>query len=215
VPPTAVIAGATGLVGSHCLRLLASSREYSRVIALVRRNSGLAGVNVEERVIDFDRLSTVEISRGADVFCALGTTIRTAGSREAFRRVDLDYPVTLADRAAALGARQFLVVSSISADAQSPNFYLRTKGEMERQLSELPFEALHIFRPSFLIGHRQEPRRGEKTGIAVARVIGFTLVGPLRKYRAIPAEEVASAMVRAALRNTRGIHIHHFEEMHE
>jgi uncharacterized protein YbjT (DUF2867 family) len=214
IPRTAVVAGATGLVGSHCIRLLAASPEYTRVIALVRRNASLRFPKVQERLVDFERLDGLQIDAGADVFCALGTTIRKAGSKAAFRRVDFDYPLALARRTAELGARRFLVVSSVSADPGSSNFYLKTKGEMERELASLPFEALHIFRPSFLIGERQESRPGEKAGIVLAGLIAFTLVGPLRKYRAVSAEVVAAAMVRCALSDTKGVHIHHFDEFH-
>lgn len=213
MPRTAVIAGATGLVGSHCLRYLTASPEYARVIALVRRKSAAGSGGAEERVVDFDHLDTETFEAGADVFCALGTTIRKAGSEAAFRRVDFEYPVALAKRAAALDARQFLVVSSVSANAASSNFYLKTKGEMERDLASLAFDAVHIFRPSFLIGDRPESRPGEKIGILLARALGFVMVGPLANYHAIPAQTVAAAMVRAALQNGRGVHVHHYAEM--
>jgi uncharacterized protein YbjT (DUF2867 family) len=206
---TAVIAGATGLVGGHCLRRLASAPEYSRVVALVRRPSGVP----QERMTDFDRLAPDDVEEGADVFCALGTTIKKAGSQKAFRRVDFEYPVALARLAEQRGSPRFLVVSSVGADPGSSNFYLRTKGEMEREIAALPFEAVHIFRPSFLIGDRQESRPGERIAIALARPLGFVLGGPLRKYRAITAECVAAAMVRFALSDARGIRIHHFDEM--
>jgi uncharacterized protein YbjT (DUF2867 family) len=212
IPRTAVIAGGTGLTGSHCLRILSAAPEYSRVVALVRRPAALQSPKVQEQVIDFDRLINLQVDAGADVFCALGTTIRKAGSNAAFRRVDFDYPVTLGRTAAALGARQFLVVSSVSADPASPNFYLRTKGEMERELAALPFQAVHIFRPSFLIGERREFRAGEKLGIAAARLIAPMLMGSLRKYRAVPAETVARAMVRYALKDVEGVHIWHFDD---
>jgi uncharacterized protein YbjT (DUF2867 family) len=184
------------------------------VIAVVRRNAGVKYPKVEERVVDFECLDALQMDADADVFCALGTTIRKAGSKAAFRRVDFDYPLALARRTAELGARRFLVVSSVSADPESPNFYLKTKGELERELASLPFDALHIFRPSFLIGERQESRPGEKAGIRIARLIAFTLVGPLRKYRAVSAEAVAAAMVRSALSDAKGVHIHHFDDFH-
>jgi uncharacterized protein YbjT (DUF2867 family) len=207
-----VIAGGTGLVGGHCLRILSLTPQYRSVVALVRRKTGLQQSTVEERSVDFERLDTLDLEPEADVFCALGTTIRKAGSKAAFRRVDFDYPVALARRAAALGARRFLVVSSVSADPASPNFYLKVKGEMERELAALPFDAIHIFRPSFLIGERKESRPAEKAGVTIARLFAFTLAGSLRKYRAVQAETVAAAMVRCALRDTRGVHIHHYDD---
>jgi uncharacterized protein YbjT (DUF2867 family) len=209
-----VVAGATGLVGGQCVRILGASAEYANVIALVRRKTGLASQRIEERVVDFNRFEELSFETEADVYCALGTTIRKAGSKAAFLRVDFDYPVTLARRAAALGARRFLIVSSVAADPASPNFYLKTKGEMEREIAALPFDAVHIFRPSFLIGEREESRPGEKAGIVLARLFWFALIGPVRKYRAVPAEAVATAMVRAAVRGTNGVHIHHYDDFY-
>lgn len=191
---TAVIAGSTGLVGGHCLQLLNSAPEYERVHPLVR---GPGGLN-----LDFDAAD--------DVHCAIGTTIQKAGSQEAFRQVDLEIPVTLARRALEAGARRYLVVSSVGADPDSSNFYLKTKGEMERELASLAFEAVHIFRPSFLMGNRKESRPGEKVGIVMARSLAPLLIGGLRKYRPVQAQAVASAMVRAALSPSRGVHIHVF-----
>ncbi|HBY63847.1 MAG TPA: oxidoreductase [Solibacterales bacterium] len=212
MPRTAMIAGATGLVGGHCLRLLARTPEYSRIVALVRRETPLPAC-VEQRVVDFGRLSEADLEEGADVFCALGTTIRKAGSQAAFRRVDLDYPQTLAQCAAARGSRRFLAVSSVGADAGSNNFYLRTKGEMERAVTAAGLEATHFFRPSFLIGERIEDRWGERIGIAAARAFGFLFVGGLKRYRAVTAETVAAAMVRSALSGERGVHVHHYRDM--
>lgn len=203
----AIVAGGTGLIGSHCLRRLPAA--YDRVVSLARRPSGQAA----ERVIDFDRIDAEQFDRGADVFCALGTTIRKAGSQPAFRKVDFEYVVALARRAAECGARQFLVVSSVGADASSSNFYLRTKGEMEQAVSALPFEAVHIFRPSLLLGEREESRPAEKFAMIGFRVAGFLFAGPLRKYRAISAETVAAAMVHAASSSARGVHVHEYDSI--
>lgn len=204
----AVIAGATGLVGRECLRRLLGA--YPRVISLVRRPTGSAA---EERVIEFDRLADQTFPQGADVYCALGTTIAKAGSQEAFRKVDLDYPVALARRSVECGARQFLVVSSVGAHNPRSNFYLRTKREMEDRISELPFHAVHIFRPSVLIGNREESRPAEQVGGAIARGVSFALVGPLSKYKPVHANVVAEAMVQAARRAEPGVHIYHHDEI--
>ncbi len=190
---TAVIAGASGLVGEECLRLLLN--HYVSVTSLVRKPTGRQHPRLVERRIDFDRIDTIEIPHGAHVFSALGTTIKKAGSEAAFRRVDFDYPKMLAARAAAAGAARFILVSSVGADKASGNFYLRVKGELEEAIGAMPLEATFFFRPSFLIGDREEKRKGEAAGIVMARALSFALLGPLRKYRAVPAGTVAEAMV--------------------
>jgi uncharacterized protein YbjT (DUF2867 family) len=203
----AIIAGATGLVGRECVRRLRD--HYPHVISLVRRPTG----SPEERLIDFDQLSEESFPAGADVFCTLGTTIRKAGSQTAFRKVDLDYPLALAKRSLECGARQFLVVSSAGAHKPRSNFYLQTKREMEDRISALPFHAVHIFRPSFLLGEREESRPAEKIGIAIAKPLSLLLLGPLCKYKPITAAQVATAMLRAALAAQPGVHVHHYDDM--
>lgn len=206
----AVIAGATGLVGSHCLQRLQASPEYSEIIALVRRPCGLGNV---ERVVNFERLDLGGLSPGADVFCTLGTTMPEAGSREAFRQVDFGYVVNLARQAVVRGARQFAVVSSVSASPKTSNYYLRTKAAMETEISAAGFPAAHIFRPSFLLGNRKQTRPGERIGIAFTQAFEFLLRGPFDKYRAIEADTVAAAMIAAARENNAGVHIYHHAEM--
>ena len=203
----ALIAGASGLVGSHCLARLLREPAYERVIALVRRPLGLDDARLEQRVIDFDRLGAVgaEFPAATDVFCCLGTTMKRAGSEAAFRRVDFTYVVALAAQALEHGARQFLLVSALGANPGSRIFYSRVKGEAEAAIRALPFEGRHIFRPSILTGERAEHRPAERAGIAALTGASFLLVGPLRKYRPIPAGAVAEAMVRVALKSPRGV----------
>src|SRR5262249_552133 len=134
-----------------------------------------------QKVVPFETLASLDLPPLDDVFCALGTTIRKAGSQPAFRRVDYDYPLALADHALKFGAKQFVLVSSVGADAKSRNFYLRTKAQLEDALRRLPFKALHIFRPSFLMGKREESRFGESAAIPVAKALQFLLVGRLRR----------------------------------
>src|SRR5262249_44204202 len=140
-------------------------------------------------------------------------TIKTAGSQEAFRRVDYGYPEALAAWATRRGAVQFAVVSSVGADPSSGNFYLRVKGEMERDLTALGFPSLHIFRPSLLVGERAESRPGERIATAMSKVIGWALIGGLRKYRPIAAAGVAAAMVAACRQGTPGEHVYHYDEI--
>jgi uncharacterized protein YbjT (DUF2867 family) len=164
-------------------------------------------------VVDFSRMRADFFESGSDVFCSVGTTIRQAGSQKAFRKIDFDIPVELARAAVQAGSKQFVVVSSVGASPGTSNFYLRTKAEMEAAIAAEPFEAVHVFRPSFLVGNRREPRPGERAGIAIARMLRFALAGPLRKYRAIEAETVAAAMLSAAGEGRPGVHVYHYDEI--
>jgi uncharacterized protein YbjT (DUF2867 family) len=193
------VAGATGLVGRAIVLELSGRPRELAATALVRRAEGLALPRIEERVIDFERLEFELSGRTAThVFCALGTTMAKAGSQEAFRRVDYDYPLALGRAARAAGARKFLVVTAVGANPASPIFYNRVKGELERALAELGLPELHVFRPSLLLGTRAERRLGEGLATAVAKPLGKLLRGPLAKYRAIDAADVARAMVNVA-----------------
>ena len=211
MPKFAVIAGSTGLVGSHCLQFLLSSPEYASVRALVRRPTGVSHPKLHEQTVDFDSLAN--LPHADHVFCALGTTIRKAGSQSEFRRVDLEYPLRLAESVLSAGAQQFVLVSSVGANSKSGNFYLRTKGELEEALRQQLFAGLHIFRPSFLLGMRSENRPGERIGMALAKPLSFVMVGGLRKYRPITAETVGKAMVNAASVGTSGTHVYEYEEI--
>lgn len=212
---TALIAGASGLVGSQCLARLLAEPAYERVIALVRRPLPQNDRRLDQRVIDFDRLGAegAGFPAATDVFCCLGTTMKQAGSREAFRLVDFTYVVGLAAQSLERGARQFLLVSSIGANARSPFFYPRVKGETEAAIAALPFEGRHIFRPSMLLGERAEDRPGERAGIVAFKGAAFLMVGPLRKYRPIAAATVAEAMVRVALKAPRGVNIYESDDI--
>lgn len=206
---TALVAGATGLVGGELLRLLVERTEYDQVTALLRRPLPWTHPKLIQKVVNFDDpglyASPVEAD---DFFCCLGTTMKKAGSKEAFRKVDLEYPLALADLALASGGNTFLLVSSIGADPQSRVFYSQVKGQAEQALRTRPIPSLHIFRPSLLVGARQEFRLGESVGYWLMKLIGFALAGPLKKYRAIHAQTVARAMVRAALRGEPGAHVY-------
>jgi len=147
------------------------------------------------------------------VYCCLGTTIKKAGSQDAFRRVDHDYVVALAQAAKQAGARRFLLVSALGANPRSHIFYNRVKGEVERDVSAVAFAAVHIFRPSLLLGERAESRPLERLGTLAFGVLAPLLVGPLRPYRPIAAEAVAQAMVRAALGEGTGVRVHYYDEM--
>jgi uncharacterized protein YbjT (DUF2867 family) len=212
---SALLIGASGLVGGHCLRELLATEYYAKVTALLRKPLEVVHEKLDHHFVDFDNLSKfAHLVKADDVFCTLGTTIRKAGSQAAFEKVDYTYPVEIAKTSLANGARQFLIVTAIGANENSPVFYNRVKGKVEQAISAFPFHAVHIFQPSFLIGERNESRAGEKVGIVVAKVLSPLLVGGLRKYRAIEAKAVARAMVVIASHEVSGIHRHHCDEIH-
>lgn len=169
----------------------------TRVVVLVRRPSGLAQGKIEERVVDYDALDRAAFAGIDEVYACLGTTIKKAGSQDAFRKVDHDYTLAVANGAKAAGVSRFAVVSSVGASARSGTFYLRVKGETDDALGRIGFDGLVIARPSVLVGNREEHRPGEKVGIAVSKAFSFAMVGGLKKWRPIEARRVARAMVEA------------------
>jgi len=211
---TAAILGASGLVGGFCLRALVDDPDYSRVVTFGRRElPSFTRAKVAQRVADLDSLTAEDFRSVQDVFCALGTTIRKAGSQAAFRHVDLELPLRAATEAVKAGAEQFVVVSSVGADPASKNFYLHTKGQMESELARLPFKAIHILRPSLLIGRRAEFRLGEAITMALAPALDLLTLGALRKYHSIRAETVGRAMVAAAKQGASGASVGEYDEI--
>jgi uncharacterized protein YbjT (DUF2867 family) len=211
---TALIAGASGLIGSQLLPLLLASERYAKVIVVGRRPLSQVHPKLEQRILNFDQLEEHSLGLIADdVYCCLGTTMRQAGSREAFYRVDYLYVVKLAALTARNFASQLMLVSAMGADAESRIYYNRVKGEMEAAVRQTPFRAVHFFRPSLLLGERSEKRTGEKIGAILLRVLHPLLLGPLRKYRPIPAATVAQAMLRAAEEDGGGIKVHLSDEI--
>ena len=211
MPRTALIAGATGLTGQQLLQQLLADARYAEVHALVRKHAFAPHAKLIERVVDFTALP--RLPKVDDVFCCLGTTIKAAGSKAAFRTIDFDYVLNIAGAAKKSGAQRFMVMSSIGANAKSSVFYSRVKGETEGALSALGFAELHIFQPSFLVGERAEPRPGERFGIAAFQIISPLLFGPVRKYRAIEVTDVARAMISAAWLQRSGVHIYLSDEI--
>ena len=211
---TALLAGATGLVGSALLPLLLASERYAKVIVVGRRPVPTQHPKLVQVIMDLDELERERLRLIADdVYCCLGTTIRQAGSQEAFYKVDFLYVVRLAALTAANFAAQFLVVSSLGADVDSRFYYSRVKGEMEEAVGQTPFRAIHIFRPSLLLGERAAPRLGERFGEAVLAVVRPLLRGGWRKYRPVAAATVARAMLRAAEDDGGGVRIHSSETL--
>ena len=201
---TALVVGATGLIGKELVKLLIEHPQYERVDIWVRRPSGVIHPKLTERIINFDALRDIEIiTPFHDVFCCLGTTIKKAKSIDQFKKADLEYPLKLARIAISNQAEHFLVISAIGANAESSVFYNQVKGELEAEIQTLRLPRLSIFRPSILLGKREEFRLGEKLGIIAVSLFKFLLQGKLRRYRGIKAADVANAMVRAALKGQK------------
>ena len=205
---TALVAGATGLIGQFLVKRLLNSGVYDRIKVLVRRPLNIEDSRIETLITDYSDLSSLNL-RADHVYCCLGTTLKTAGSRAAFERVDYGMVLDLARAAHAQGAKQFLVVSAAGTADHSPSFYSRVKAKMEHDVSALDFEAVHILRPSLLIGKREESRPAEHLSQLFMPLFTPLLQGPLKKYRAVKGEDVAEAMLQLALRDQRGVHIHH------
>jgi uncharacterized protein YbjT (DUF2867 family) len=211
---TAVVLGATGLVGRHLLDQLLGDDAWQRVTVVARRPSGRTHPKLAERIVDFERLDGAADAFAADdAFCCLGTTIRQAGSQEAFSRIDHDYVVTSAKLARRMGARRFLLVTALGADPDSRIFYNRVKGEAERDVTALGFDGVALLRPSLLLGDRADRRIAETIGQKVAPLLSPLMVGPLRKYRALPGAAVARAMVRLAKEGFTGVRIVESDEI--
>jgi len=211
--PVALIAGATGLTGGHLLELLLKDSYYSSVIAITRKPLGRSDAKLSNVVIDFDKLSeAVDALRADDVFCCLGTTIKRAGSQAAFRKVDYEYPLQLAQATQRLGARQFLIVTALGSDKSSSIFYNRVKGEVEEAIGKVGFPGYHIFQPSMLLGDRTEDRSGESAGKAVMKLLGFLIP---KKYKAIEGIRVARGMLHVAKQNVPGRIVHSSGELQD
>jgi uncharacterized protein YbjT (DUF2867 family) len=215
VPAAALVAGATGLVGRRLVKLLLDGHIYDRVHVLARRSTGLEDERLVEHVVDFEDLARAGplVGRVDHAFCALGTTIRSAGSEAAFCRVDHDFVVSVAEFAKAAGACSFVTVSSLGADSSSGNFYLRVKGETERDLEALGLPRLVILRPSLLTGDREEFRVRERAGKFVLGLVSPLLIGRLGRVRPVSDIEVAGAMLRLAAGDAEGTRIVESEEI--
>lgn len=191
-----MLLGATGLTGGKALEGLLARDEVSSVVAPVRRQLPLNHAKLEQHEIDFDRLDEHgELFAVDAIVCCLGTTIKKAGSREQFRKVDFGYPLKTAELGRAKGANTFVLMSAIAASSSSTVFYNRVKGELEDAVKALAYPCLSIYQPSLLLGEREEHRTAEALGTKAMPLINRALIGPLEKFRGIEAATVARAMV--------------------
>ena len=213
---SALLLGATGLVGGQCLdRLLADDR-YGRVTTLTRRplpRAEVADPRLDARVVDFEQLAEHWDVSVTDVYCCLGTNMTTAESRKSFRRVDHDYTVEAARLAHDAGARRLALVSAVGADPGSRISLTRVKGETERDVTALGYECVEIFRPAMLLGARPQPRRGERVAKAVSPAVAKLMIRRLRRFRPIKAQDLAAAMIAALEAGRPGIHVNTYDQI--
>lgn len=202
---TALVAGATGLIGKQCMYKLLENANYEKVIVLVRRKFEIKHPKLEQLIVDYDNLENLTITdKIDDVFCCLGTTMKKAGSKEAFKKVDYDYVLKLAEFGLSKGAKKFLLISANGADPNAAIYYSKVKGEVENAVKSLSYETIFIFRPSILVGNREEFRLGERLGISLALLLSPIMLGVLRKYRPIHGAVVANAMIKKAQSAEKG-----------
>lgn len=212
---TALIVGATGLVGRQVLNILLDHDFYNEIVILGRRSVGIKDNRIKEIIINFDNLKDHKDEISAhDYYVCIGTTMQEAGSEEAFYRVDFTYPHELG-----LIAKQdpkfeqYLLVSSLGADPESALFYNEVKGQIEEALKVMNFRTLHIFQPSLLIGARQKFRFFEEIAKFFSAVLSFFVIGSGKRFWAIKGVDVAKSMYLIARRREEGIHTHRPYEM--
>ena len=213
-PKIALLAGATGLVGAHALEALLEAPDIGRVFAITRRPLGREHSRLANRIVQFDNIEAQLKGLSCQVaVCCLGTTRRQAGSEPEFRRVDVDYVLAFARVAKAAQAQRFVVVSSVGADPQSKNFYLRTKGEMEAALVNVGFVSLDILQPGLLLGFRHQMRPLELGAMVVMPLVNPFLRGNREAFRAIGAKTVGAAVVGAMRSGRRGVQRYTYDSL--
>ncbi|MFA9213973.1 MAG: oxidoreductase [Candidatus Methylacidiphilales bacterium] len=202
---TAIIVGASGLIGNQLVQNLIDNPAFGKVLVLVRNELQIQSPKLIQLRVNFNQLSNIELPYiPTDAFCCLGTTIRTAGSQDAFKMVDYEYCVSFAQLVKTKGTNNFYIISSLGANVSSKVFYNKVKGEVEAAIQTINFESYFIFRPSILLGNRKEFRLGEKIMQLLFAPISKILFGSLKKYAAIESKTVALAMLNAALQPKKG-----------
>jgi uncharacterized protein YbjT (DUF2867 family) len=212
----ALLAGATGLVGTELLRQLLADPHTASLVALSRRHvdppAGIAPGRFECRVADFSELDALTPAPADDAYCALGTTLAAAGSQRQFAMIDLGFVMAFARYARRAGCTRFMLVSALGADPSSAVFYNRIKGEAEAAIVASGFKAVHIARPSLLLGPRRDRRPAEAVGKLFGRLIAPLLQGRLKRYRPVDARDVAATLIAAGRGDALGTFVHHLHE---
>ncbi|HET8829220.1 MAG TPA: nucleoside-diphosphate sugar epimerase [Pelobium sp.] len=210
----AILLGASGLIGSHLLTLLLASPGFGEVTVYVRKTLPISHTKLKQIVTNFknpDMLND-DIS-GSIIFCCLGSTKAKTPNLDDYRKVDYDIPLHFAINGLTNNAHQYHLVSAMGANANSSNFYSKMKGDIENAIKALKYETIHIYQPSFLRGDRKENRPMEKILSPIMRLVDLALIGPLKKYQSIEAEDVAKAMYNESIKNKRGIFVHNSEQI--
>lgn len=210
----AIITGASGLIGSKLLNILIESREYDTVLSLARKRLQKRHPKLVQEIVNFGETdSYLPFINGDVLFCCLGTTQKQTPNEEDYYKIDHDYPVDLARAAFKNGVPEFHFVSAIGADPSSSNFYLKTKGEAERDLKEIGLASLHIYEPSLLTGRKRKRRLAERIATVVMKIINPLLMGGLKKYQSIDGATVAKAMFNQSLKDKKGVFVYTTERI--
>ncbi len=210
----ALLLGASGLTGSFLMNKILNDDYYSHLTIVVRRKLEINHPKLTQIISDYSNIDELKNNFEVDfVFCCLGTTIKKAGSQEAFKQIDLEIPVKCAELAKQNGCKGFYMQSSLGADSNSKNFYLQVKGQCEDKIKSLNFDSFATFRPSMLLGPRKEFRLGELFGKIVMQGLFFLFIGKLKRYKAIKAERVAEFMLQFPKPNPKGYRIIESEQM--
>ncbi len=213
---TAVVLGASGLTGGLLVNELLNDKDYKTVRVLVRKTLAIIHPKLQQQIVDFSNKEDLskKIGEGDVIFSCIGTTQKKVeGDKNLYEKIDHDIPVNAAEAGISHHFKKFLIISSVGANENSSNFYLRLKGKTENSLKSFPFESLSIFQPSLLNGKRKETRVTEQIAETVMDLLSFLLLGPLQKYRAIGADNVARAMVYESKQDKTGVHYYYYGEM--
>ena len=205
----ALVAGATGAVGCEIVRGLCENENYDKIIVWARRELNFSHEKLETQIIDFDEIKDMPPREIDEIFCALGTTMKQAGSRGQFYKVDVSYPVNIAKWGIASGARRFALISSQGANERSRFFYLRAKGKAEKKIAALGFKSLQIARLPAIKSEREQVRMGE---LFTIWLFGLLPKFILTNYRPMSAKDIATAVIAAAQTDTKGVQIYHPRE---
>ncbi len=205
MPYQVILVGASGLIGSNLLSLLIESDEISQILLLVRKPLKVSNQKVQELIVNFDELEKFRSEIMGDIiYSCLGTTKAANPDTDQYRKIDLEYPLKLAEIGVKNGISQFHLVSSLCANHTASNSYLKLKGELEKELKQASILSLHIYQPTLLTGNRRESRTLEKLATSAFKLIDQLLIGPLIKYRSIKAETVAQATLNQSIKNIQG-----------
>jgi uncharacterized protein YbjT (DUF2867 family) len=212
----AILAGASGAIGNSVLKQLLADENFTTVLVLVRKDLGIQHPKLQQLILNFDEISkyAAEIT-GDVVFSCLGTTKAQTPDEAQYRKIDYQYPLDVAWIAQTNGATGYHLISAIGANKNSSTFYIKTKGEVESDLKAVPFENIHIYRPSLLDGERKDKRMAEGIMNVLMRLINPLLIGGLKKYRSIKVSTVASAMIKNSLSEQKGVFVYESDQIQE